>query len=75
MIRNSFRKPLRLTSGNHRICVTEKTRTSAGWLASRAEEAAADPPGGFLIVAVDESDATLWINDQFITRRRLELAE
>ena len=47
----------------------------SGLVASRAEAVPEDPPGGLLIVAVDETDATLWINDQFVTRRRHELPE
>ena len=45
------------------------------WLPSRSEAAPEDPPRGLLIVSVEESDATLWVNNQFVSRRRLELPD
>ena len=45
------------------------------WLLSRSEAAREDPPSGFLIVSAEEDDVTLWINDQFVSRRRVDLVD
>ena len=42
-------------------------------LLERAPAAPADSVPGLLIVSIDASDATLWINGEFVNRRRHEL--
>lgn len=42
-------------------------------LLERAPAAPADSVPGLLIVSIDANDATLWINDEFVNRRRHEL--